>query len=67
MKKKDHIQENMESTNVFIKGMYTDLYNRIKEHEDTDTVVSKMKLSDAAGSIVIVGMIAVLLAFVIIT
>lgn len=67
MSKKDHIQENMESNDPFIKGMYTDLHNRIKDYEETESVVAKMKFSDATGSIVIVGIIALFLAYVVIS
>lgn len=67
MSKKDYIQENMESNDPFIKGMYTDLNNRIKEYEENDSVVSRMKFTDAVGSIVIVGIIALFMIFVILT
>lgn len=67
MSKKDDIQENMESHDLFIRGMYSDLYNRIKDFEETDSVVEKMKFSDAKGSIIIVGLIALFLLYVIMT
>jgi len=64
---KDHIQENMESNDPFIKEMYRDLHNRIKDYQETDSVVEKMQFSDARGSIVIVGVIAAFLAYVLLT
>lgn len=66
MSKKDDIQENMESNDLFIRGMYADLYNRIKDYEETNSIVEKMKFSDAKGSIIIVGMIALFLLYVMI-
>ena len=65
MGKDDHIQENMASKDEFIKEMYTDLYMRIKEYEETDSVVQKIKFSDTIGSIIIVGMIALFLTFIV--
>ncbi|KAA9019519.1 hypothetical protein [Niallia endozanthoxylica] len=67
MDSKDPIQKNMESNDPFIKEMYTDLHNRIKDYQETDSVVEKMKFSDARGSIVIVGVIAAFLAYVLLT
>lgn len=67
MSKKDYIKENMESNDEFIKEMYTDLYSRIKNYDETESVVEKMKFTDATGSIVVVGIISLFLAYVIVT
>ncbi|OIK16680.1 hypothetical protein BIV60_03400 [Bacillus sp. MUM 116] len=67
MGNKDQIKENMKSNDPFIKGMYTDLYSRIKDYEETQSVIEKMKFSDAIGSIIVVGIIAVFLAYVVIS
>jgi len=66
LSKKDYIKENMESNDDFIKGMYTDLYTRIDEYEQTESVVERIKFSDTIGSIVTVGIIALYLAYVMI-
>ncbi len=57
----------MESNDPFIKGMYTDLHNRIQDYQESDSIVEKMKFSDAKGSIVIVGIIAAFLAYVLVS
>ncbi|WP_428912419.1 hypothetical protein [Niallia sp. Krafla_26] len=67
MNKGDYIQENMESNDPFIKEMYSDLYNRIKDYEENDSVVEKIKFSDTFGSIIIVGLITLFLAYIVLT
>ncbi|WP_338453045.1 hypothetical protein R4Z09_14950 [Niallia oryzisoli] len=67
MSPKDDIQENMKSNDPFIKEMYTDLHNRIKDYQENDFIVEKMKFSDARGSIVVVGFIAAFLAYVLLS
>ena len=57
----------MQSDDPFIKEMYSDLNKRIKDYEETESVVEKMKFSDAVGSIVIVVIIALFLAYVMLT
>ncbi|WP_257352347.1 hypothetical protein [Pseudalkalibacillus decolorationis] len=66
MNKKSFIQENMDSKDVFIKKLYTDLHGRIQEFEKESSRIEKMKMADAGGSLFIVGAIVIFLAAVII-
>lgn len=66
LEKKGLIQENMDSTDAFIKNLYTDLHVRIQEYEKDSSWIKKMTWANASGSLLIVTVITIFLVAVII-
>lgn len=66
MNEQNFIQESIDSKDVFIKNLYTDLHDRIQEFEGESSRIERMRLVDAVGSLFIVGAIVIFLASVIV-
>ena len=59
MKKRDYIQENINSSDPYIRDLFSELNKRFVENESESEVVDRMKLSDARGLIFITSIISV--------
>lgn len=59
MKKRDYIQENLKSSDPYIRELFSELNKRFVENENENEVVDRMKLSDARGLIFITSIISV--------
>lgn len=58
MKKRDYIQENLQSTDPYIRELFSELKKRFTENESE--IVDRMKLSDASGMIFITSAISLI-------
>ncbi|AOH53585.1 hypothetical protein ABE28_004415 [Peribacillus muralis] len=67
MNKVNQFQENINSEDPFIKGLYSDLNERINAYEQEEAVkIDKMHWKDAIGSIFFMLMIIVYVVYVLV-
>ncbi|MGE6378463.1 hypothetical protein [Peribacillus muralis] len=67
MNKVNQFQENINSEDPFIKGLYSDLNERIDAYEQEEAVkIDKMRWKDAIGSIFFILMIIVYVVYVLV-
>ena len=67
MKKRDYIQENLRSSDPYIRELFTELNKRFVESGNESEVVDRMKLSDARGPILITSVISFVFLLILFT
>ncbi|VEF46921.1 Uncharacterised protein [Bacillus freudenreichii] len=65
LKRESMIEKNMNSTDAFVKNLYTDLHGRIQDYEREESSVKKMSKIDALPEIVTIGGFSIYLLMVI--